>query len=178
MKTKQQKVDSLKQLEADLEGSKMTVFTSYAKEGEKGLSVAKMRELKKGLLAVHSKYTVVKKTILDRALKAGKVQDVNTQSLTGSLGLALGNGDEASTAKAVYSFSRTNPALKLFGALIGEKFIDAVQFVELAKLPAREVMIGRTVGMIKYPISGLVNVLQGNIRNLVLVLSAVNKSKS
>ncbi len=177
MKTKQQKVDSLKQLETELKGSKMTVFTSYAKEGEKGLNVSKMREFKKGLAVVQGQYSVVKKTILDRALKGKKVQDLDVFNFPGSLGVVLSAGDEALTAKTIYNFSRTNPALKLFGALMDGRLVDSARFVELAKLPAREVMIGRAVGMIKYPLSGLMNVMQANTRKLVLVLSAINKTK-
>ena len=173
MKTKQQKINALKELEQDLKTAKMTVFTSYAKAGEKGLNVAKMRDLKKNLGTVNGRYSVVKKTLLDRALKSRKIATVEALNLQDSLGLALVGGDEALTAKTIYGFSRANPALKLFGALIGSEFIDSTRFIELAKLPAREVMIGRAVSMIKYPLSGLMNVLQANTRKLVMVLSAI-----
>ena len=53
----------------------------------------------------------------------------------------------------------------------------AAKVVELAKILSREVLLGRAVGMIQYPLSGLVNVLQGNIRNLVLTLKAVESRK-
>src|SRR6185369_11470194 len=104
MKTKQQKVNSLKELGSELKDAKMTVFTSYAKTGEKGLNVGKMRELKKGLLSIGGQYAVVKKTILDRALKQNQVKDVDVFKFNGSLGLVLGTGDEALTAKTVYGF--------------------------------------------------------------------------
>ena len=47
----------------------------------------------------------------------------------------------------------------------------------LASLPPREVLIARVLGSMQAPIVGLVNVLQGNIRNLVYALDAVRQQK-
>lgn len=177
MKTIQQKKEDLKQITSQLVDAKMTVFTAYAPEGEKGLPVAKIRDLKKGLKSVNAEYTATKKTIIDKALKEHKVTDVDVFGFSGSLGVAFAHGDETQTAKAIYGFSRFNPSLKLFGALLGDRYITSKQFIELAKLPAREVLLGRAVGMIQYPLTGLVGALSGNIRKLVLTLSAVQQQK-
>ncbi len=47
----------------------------------------------------------------------------------------------------------------------------------LAALPSREVLLSKMLGSMQAPISGLVNVLQGTIRNFVYVLEAVRKEK-
>jgi large subunit ribosomal protein L10 len=44
-------------------------------------------------------------------------------------------------------------------------------------LPPREVLIAKMLGSMQAPITGFVNVLQGNIRNLVYTLEAVRKQK-
>ncbi|MBI2064412.1 MAG: 50S ribosomal protein L10, partial [Candidatus Yanofskybacteria bacterium] len=49
MKTKAQKIKTVQELSQKLPGAEMVVFTSYSRAGGKGLSVAKMRELKKTL---------------------------------------------------------------------------------------------------------------------------------
>ncbi len=174
MKTLRQKKEELARLREGLAKSRLTVFTSFARVGEKGLNVGGMRELKKTLKAVQSEYLVGKKTLINKAL--GGSQDVF--GYAGSLGLVFSRGDEAAAAKTLYGFTRKNPALKFFGALLGGKFVDGEQFVGLAKLPSREVLIGRVAGMMKYPLSGLVSVLRGNIRNLVAVLNEINKVKT
>lgn len=164
MKSFQQKKEELAKLKEKLAKSKLTVFTSFAQKGEKGLNVSDMQTLKKNLRKTDSEYTVGKKTLLDKALKS-KFRNVDMSgeadifSFDGSLGVVFGYGDEIAAAKSVYDFSRKNKALKLFGALFGSKFIDAKNFIELAKLPGREVLIGRIMGLMKYHVSLLANVL-------------------
>ncbi|MEX1064215.1 MAG: 50S ribosomal protein L10 [Candidatus Paceibacterota bacterium] len=174
MKTFQQKKEGLSKVKDKLSKSKITVFTTFSREGEKGLSVVDMRTFKKGLKDVEAEYLVEKKTLVDKALKDDK-KDVDVFQFNGSMGVVFGYGDEATVAKSIYNFSKSNPALHFFGALFNDQFIDADKFSELAKLPSRDVMLGRTLGMMKYPLSGLVNVLQGNMRNLVLILANIKK---
>ena len=180
MKTFQQKKELFNSINSKVKDSKMTVFTGYSEEGSKGLSVSDIQSLKKSLREIDGQYVVVKKTILEKVIKSMDSLDPKPEvsDLRGSLGLAFTSGDEAGTAKAIYNFSKSNPTLKLYGALYADKFINADQFIQLAKLPSREVMIGRFLGMLQYPISGFVNVLQGNIRKFVLTLKAIESNKS
>lgn len=150
MKTKVQKVKELKSLESKLPNSQITIFTSFARAGEKGLSVAQMTELKRALRADHSEYIVTKKTLIDRAIGE---KGVDVYGMQGSLGLVVGNDEPYGLAKKVYDFSKKNPALQFFGALLDGAFITKEQFMEMAKMPSREVLIGRLFGMMKYPIT-------------------------
>ena len=63
MKPKSQKKEELKKLKEKLPKSKITVFTTFSRAGEKGLSVAKMSELKRALRAMDAEYFVTKKII-------------------------------------------------------------------------------------------------------------------
>lgn len=154
MKSFVQKKEELAKLKDKLSKAKITIFTSFAREGEKGLNVSAMRELKKGLKSVDSDYLVEKKTLLDKALKDVK-KDLDIFQYRGSLGVVFGYGDEPSIAKSLYNFARKNPALKFFGALWGSKFMDVAEFTEFAKLPSKEVLIARLLGLMKYPISAM-----------------------
>ena len=175
MKTRAQKQEELIELKNKLSKSKIAIFSSFAGGGttkdNKGLSVTAMEELKQSLRTAEAEYMVAKKTLINKAV--GNKIDVS--QFAGSLGLAFGYADEVSVAKNVYQFSRKNPALKLWGAIFGDNFIDETRLISLAKLPGREVLLGHMVGMVQYPLSGLVNVLQANIRNLVLVLANIKK---
>ena len=155
MKSKSQKKEELKGLQAKLPKSVITVFTSFARTGEKGLSVAQMTELKRTLRAAHSEYLVTKKTLIDRAIES----KADVYGMQGSLGLVIGNEDPYGVAKKVYDFAKKNPALQFFGALVEGNFINKEQFLEMAKMPSREVLIGRLFGMMKYPLTGLAIVM-------------------
>ncbi|MEK7123920.1 MAG: hypothetical protein AAB851_03460 [Patescibacteria group bacterium] len=63
------------------------------------------------------------------------------------------------------------------GGILGSRILSKDDIVTLAKLPPYEAMLARTVCAVAAPLSGLVNVLQGNIRGLVNVLNAVKGKK-
>lgn len=156
MKTKIQKKEELKSLQGKLPKSQITVFTSFARTGEKGLSVAQMTQLKRLLREANSEYVVTKKTLVEMATKEmSKETPIDVYSMAGSLGLVVGNEEPYGVAKKIYEFARKNPALKFFGAIIEGKFISTEQFLEIAKMPSKEVLIGRLLGMMKYPITSL-----------------------
>lgn len=166
MKTKAQKKTELKSLQSKLPESKITVFTSFARTGEKGLSVAQMMQLKRLLREAHSEYVVTKKTLIERAAKdMAKDTEIDVYGMDGSLGLVVGNEEPYGIAKKIYEFSRKNPALKFFGAIIGGAFISKEQFLEMAKMPSKEVLIGRLPGMMKYPITSMYVVMSEIAKN-------------
>lgn len=163
MKSKLQKSEELKALKIKLPKSKVTIFTSFSKAGEKGLSVAQMTELKRLLRSFHSEYFVTKKTLMDLALRSkpfdktqgGQYDGLDVYSMDGSVGLVLGADDPYAVSKKVYEFSRKNPALYFWGAIMEGKFLGREAFLEVAKLPSKEVLIDRLVGMLTYPMRGL-----------------------
>lgn len=170
MKTKEQKKQELASVKDKFGKSKISIFTSFSgKQG--GLKVDDMRQLRKQLKEDNGEYFVAKKTLINKVL--GKYTDI--LKLEGSPGMVFGYDDEISIAKDVYDFSKKNKALELWGAVFEDKFIDQPQLISLASLPGREVLLGQVAGMINYPVTGLVSVLQGNIRNLLLVLSNIKK---
>ncbi len=142
----------------------MTIFTSFSREGEKGLSVSQATQLRRLLRPLNSEYFVTKKTLVDLAFKD---KGIDVFSMEGSLGLVLGDADAYEIAKKVYEFSKSNQELKFFGAYYDGKYIDNDTFMEMAKMPSREVLIGRLLGMMKYPIS-----------SLYIVLSEISKNKN
>jgi|SRR3989344_8477423 len=159
MKTKKQKEESLEHIKQKLAKSKITIVTSFAQVGSKGLTVKGLKELRTSLRPLDSEYAVAKKTVLDRALISDK-KDSKIFNYGGSIGVAYGYGDPFSVAKAIYLFAKKNPALKLYGAYMGSDFVDEPHLVEMAKLPTKDVMIGRLVGMLSYPVRSLAVVLQ------------------
>jgi len=171
MKSKTKKAEELGLLKDKLSAFEIVVFTSFSKMGEKGLSVAQMTELKKLLRSFGSEYFVIKKTLIDLAVKDKNYDGLDVYGMEGSVGLVLGGSDSYGVAKSVYNFSKKNPALYFWGALLrppstkdlegkqyseGQaQFINLDTFLEMAKMPSKEILLGRLVGMLTYPIRGL-----------------------
>jgi len=167
MKTRSQKQTEVGKLKEALPKSTITIFTTFAREGEKGLSVAQMQELKRALRSLNqSEYLIAKKSLTDLTVKDLNYDGVDVFSMPGSLGVVVGNDDAYSIAKKVYEFSKKNQALKFFGAYFDGSFLDVERFMEMAKMPSRNDLLARLFSMMKYPLS-----------SLVIVLSEIGKTK-
>ena len=159
MKTKAQKKESIDALEQALPGSTITIFTTFARAGEAGLSVAQMQEMKRTIRQADGEYVVAKKTLVDKALQDLKYDGVDVFSMDGSIGLVLGRGDAYAVAKQLYQFAKANPALKLFVAWMDGHAVSHEQLMDIATLPTRDELLARLLGMLKYPLSSLAVVL-------------------
>jgi large subunit ribosomal protein L10 len=166
MKTKAQKKESIDALEQALPSSTITIFTTFARAGEPGLSVAQLQELKRALRRVEGEYVVAKKTLINKAMQdlqylpAGEAgEGLDVFSMDGSMGLVLAHGDVYTVAKALHQFAKANPALKMFGAWSNGKALSLAELTEMAVLPSRDELIAHLLGMMKYPLSSLAVVL-------------------
>lgn len=172
-KTRQQKEATLKKLEENLAKMKAAYFTNFD-----GLKVKETVELRKLLREQNISYEVVKKTLLKLALKKSRIKEIDIPyKMSGSLGMAIGYEDEITPAKVLDKFAKEHPALKLVGGIYGNKFIDQKQVLAMAKLPGKEELLAKLVWLVQYPVAGLVNVMQGNLRGLVYVLKAISEKK-
>ena len=143
MKTKTQKKEHIDSLERALPGSTITIFTTFARVGEPGLSVAALQELKRSLRTREGEYVVAKKTLINKAMQDLKYDGVDVFGMDGSMGLVLGHGDVFAVAKALYQFAKANPALKLYAAWMDGHAISHEQLMEMATLPTRDELLAR-----------------------------------
>ena len=190
-KTKAQKVEIVDKMAEKIKKAKVLVFTSFNQRGKKGLNFSEMEKLKKDLKNVDAEYVVLKKTLLNLALQKFSFSNDIKIDVDGSVAVLLGYKDLVEPVKVLHKLSKKNEALLLYFGLIEEdpegvisspygaskKIISRDTLIELATLPSKEILIDRVVGVIKYPLSGFVNVLQGNIRGLVGVLNQLALKK-
>lgn len=142
----------------------------------KGVKVGDIQKLKRELKKVEAEYRVAKKTLIDLALKKEK-KEMDISDFSGSLAIGLGYKDPISLIKIFAKFAKGKEGFKILGGLVEDKFVDAIQIKELSRIPSREELLAKLVWSIKSPISGFVNVLQGNLRNLIGVLNAIKSNK-
>ncbi|MDD5396463.1 MAG: 50S ribosomal protein L10 [Candidatus Moranbacteria bacterium] len=173
MLTKNQKIELVKELSEKIKVAKSLVFVDF-----KGLKVKDLTELKKSLRAEGVGYFVVRKTLLDIALKNAGIEGVSIKGMEGQVAISLSNNDEVAAAKIIDTFAKTNENIKLLGGVLGTQVMSAAEVKALAKIPSKEQLLGQLVGTLNAPISGFVNVLAGNLRGLVQVLNAVKEQKA
>jgi|SRR3989344_1475716 len=171
-KTRQQKEDFIKNFKENLEKAKSLVFVHFD-----GLKVKEIEELRKLFRAEKVEYVVAKKTLVKKAFAEAGIENYDPATLKKEVGVAFGIQDEVAPARIIQKFSKDHEALRAFGGILEHSFVGQEKIVELSKLPSREELLAKVVGSMNAPISGFVNVLAGNLRSLVYVLTAVKNSK-
>ncbi len=120
---------------------------------------------------------VAKKTLLTLAAKAAGITGVDTNSLNGSVLVAVSYSDEVSAAKMLKDLAKQKETIKMLAGVLEGKFVGEAEVKKLADLPSKEQLLGQLVGTLNAPVSGFVNVLAGNLRGLVTVLGAIEAKK-
>ena len=166
MLTKAQKEQLIKDLSAKIKDGKVLIFSDYA-----GTTVAKMKDLRDELRKTDSSYKITKKKLIDLALKDAGIE-ASVLELEGQIGIAIGKEDEVSAAKVLAKFAKANKNFKILQGVLENKVISGKDVMALAMLPSKDQLLAKLVGTINAPISGFVNALAGNLKNLVGVLES------
>ncbi len=165
--TREQKQKIIADLKEKIEKQKIIVFADFT-----GLKVKDLSELRKRIKAADSEIKVIKKTLLNIAFEKGGLK-IDVKKLKGEIAVTFGYKDEISTAKTVYQFSLENQNLKILGGYFQGEFREADEIVTLAQLSSKKELLSNLVRSISGPISNFVNVLQGNIKGLIYVLTKI-----
>jgi large subunit ribosomal protein L10 len=171
MLTRPQKEELVKKLSEQIKAGKVAVFSDFS-----GTSVEKMQKLRTDLRHSGAAYKVTKKKLIEIAFKNAGIK-VDVKNMEGQIGIAIGQEDEVSAAKILKNFSKENQNFKILQGILEGKIISEKEVSALAALPSREELLAKLVGTINAPVSGFVNALAGNLRNLVGVLKAIAEAK-
>ena len=143
----------------------------------RGLKVSEMQSVRRTLRDNGVQLTIAKNRLLKIAADEADRTELK-ETLTGPTALATIDGDEAAMAKALTDALRPySRVVTVRGGMLGSQAIDAGQLNRLATLPSRDVLLGRVVGGMAAPLSGMANVLAGNLRAFANVLNAVADKK-
>ncbi|MEX0621395.1 MAG: 50S ribosomal protein L10 [Candidatus Woykebacteria bacterium] len=170
-KTRTQKEESVEKLKTRFEDSNGVVITDYH-----GLSVSQMQELKRELKPIQGDFTVAKNTLVSRASKeAGK--EIPSENLKGPTAILFSMADPIEAIKKLFEFIKKYELPIVKSAVFEGRQITKEEVINLSKIPGRDELYTKVVGSLNSPIYGIVSVLNGNLRNLVHVLSQVQKQK-
>lgn len=167
--SKTQKQDVINEVAELLASSKLTVVAKY-----EGTGVKPLQALRRDARGSGTTVKVVKNRLVIQALKGSETfKDIDTSALEGMLLYAFNSEDEVAPAQNLQAFARMHPTLQFVGAITPEgQFMAAEDVKALADLPSKEQLRAMLVGTIAAPLSGFANVLAGNIRGVLNVLTA------
>jgi large subunit ribosomal protein L10 len=164
-----QKAAVIDEVAAQISGSEAVFAVDY-----RGISVPQAAELRTALRDVDATFRIVKNTLTLRAAdKAGA--DALKELLEGPTAMTFVRGDAAAAAKALSDFRRSSGGtlLEFKGGWMNGAPLDTAQVEAIARLPSRDVLYGRLVGMVASPLTGLVTGLNGLIGGLARQLQQI-----
>lgn len=163
-KTRQQKEETVTKLAEKLSRAKAIVFTDY-----QGLNMKALSDLRNKLRDQNAEFSITKNTLLKRAKP-----EVELEGPTATL---FAYDDEISPIKILVKALKDASIGKVKSGFLGTDVLDAAKITQLSTLPSKDELRGKVVGVLVAPLTGIVSVLQGNLRNLVYALSEIQKKK-
>ena len=166
------KIEAVKEIASDLKSCDVYYFLDY-----RGLTYAESAQLRERLVKVDARLKVVKNTLAKIAAAEAGVEGLD-ELLQGPTAIVYAKGDPVKTAKTIQDFIREKKKASVRGGKLERTMLAAGDIERLATLPSREQLIAQLVGTIAAPLRGLVTVLNGPIRQLVVVMGQVEQKKS
>jgi large subunit ribosomal protein L10 len=164
---RQEKSAQVEEIKEILDGTQLVVLTEYA-----GLDVESMVSLRSELRKANAGYRVMKNTLAKLA-----TADTDMASLApffkGPIGVCFTKDDPAAIAKVLVDFQKKHEKLELKAAyLAGGKILDSTAIEALSKLPSKDQLRGKLVGLFSAVPRNFVSLMAAVPRNFVGVLEA------
>ena len=162
-----EKLETVKRLKEKLAAAKGAYFADF-----QGLDVTAATNLRNKCREEGVEFEVVKNTMMRRAVD-GSVRDDLVAALTGPTAVATSTVDEVAPAKVIAEFCKEYETPVLKAGLVDGSFVDRDQVNVLARLPGRDVLLGRLAGGLKSPVQKLHAALSSPLSKLAVVLKQV-----
>ena len=151
--TRAEKEQELSDLTAAFKAASTAIVVDY-----RGLNVPAVTELRNQIRGVKGTYKVVKNTLAVRASK-GTAFEALEQQFEGTTAVAYTENDAVALAKALTTFMKGAPTLKIKGAVVQGKAIKPTEVTDLASLPGKPELYAKLLFLLQAPMQQLVTVL-------------------
>jgi large subunit ribosomal protein L10 len=154
------------ELREHLASSRTLIVSEY-----RGLTVREIAEIRRSLRKQDVTYRVIKNRLLKIAA-ADTIGLALDPLLTGPTAIAFGD-DEGATAKAVMDTMRPYRQVRITGAVLGDRAVDADAVSRLASLPSRSVLLSQIAGAFTAPLATTAGLFDAPLRDVVGLVAAL-----
>lgn len=162
--TKAKKQSIVEKLTSALGGANILVFVNFH-----GLSVSKATRLRRALRQAGAHYTVVKKTLMKRALDSFGYSDI--PKFEGEVGLVVGSsvsGSDVTEAPRIIAqcIKETKEGLAILGGVYESKFVGSDIIKRLASIPPRDILLAQLAFILTQPAASFARVLSEVVKKV------------
>ncbi len=141
-------------LSAKIADSVAGVIVDYS-----GTSVADDTVLRKELREAGIDYSVVKNTLLGRAIEGTDLEEMKSV-LEGTTAIAISKDDHTAAARILKKFADSHENFKIKAGYLDGKAISVETVDSLAKLPTRDVLLATVLGAFQAPMASFARAVQ------------------
>ena len=169
--SKEWKLEKLEQLKEELKNHTNYLFTDY-----RGLNVEQITTLRSALRKKEAEYHVVKNRFAKRAFSELGYSEVE-KFFIDPTAIAYFDSDISEVCKILID-TAGETTLRMKGGLTEGVVITGEEIEGISKLPSRQALVGKTLQLLNAPISGLVFVLGGVLKQFLFTLKEIEKGKN
>jgi large subunit ribosomal protein L10 len=154
------------ELREQLSHSRTLIVSQY-----RGLTVKEIAEIRRSLRKQDVTYKIVKNRLM-RIAASDAIGSALDELLVGPTAIAFGN-EEGATAKAVIDAIRPYKTVRITGAVLGERAIDADGVSRLAALPPRDTLLSQLAGAFAAPMATTAGLFDAPLRDIAGLVAAL-----
>ncbi|MCL4143515.1 UNVERIFIED_CONTAM: hypothetical protein GTU68_024239 [Idotea baltica] len=137
----------------------------------RGCSCQALTELRKELRPSGATFSVVKNTLIRRAIEGTDVTGLDSV-LKGPTAVVWTGEDPVAPAKVISKFAKAQESFSIKAGIVDGKVVDASGIAGLAELPSREELFSKLLSLINAPATKLLQTINEPAGQLVRLLGA------
>jgi large subunit ribosomal protein L10 len=165
-----------KEQQVSLLSERLRKATAVILAEDRGLKVSEISHLRKELKKVTGELRVVKNRLALRAVKETPLEGLKGD-LKGPTAVATSQGDPVLLSKILTRFAEELQPFKLKSGFVWQRLLTSSEIDLLSKLPSREELYSKLLGILQAPATGLARALQAVPQMLVRAIKEIEKTK-
>jgi large subunit ribosomal protein L10 len=159
----------IEEIKQKISQSKSIAFVDY-----RGLNVEKDTAMRRAFKANGSEYKVYKNRLVLLALNQLGITGAE-DLLQGTSAVVFSYNDEVSAPKILMDAIKKDKVLELKFGIVDNKIVGKAEIETLAKLPSKEVLLGKLLSILNGPATSLARVLNAPTQSFVRALGEIAK---